>query len=480
MQQAVRLPVPAESQTPPAPERLADHVEVDGFLLSPRSLISITFSLNPQIKSSYERFKSEEARYDFFVVSRDSLTPNVRTRNAFLERRDQFDIDRGRTDRIVTRDRGHIVEAGVEKRFFDTSELDFAVGYESREFDNQIGNHPYVSAQMRYPLWVSRQKLERTSEDIFRRNELDDAQLAYIDDVRNAIQAALFKFHEVVQLRSRVGHTRSRRDDLQAVLDRIDEIQGGNNAADQARLQAEVARNSADLRVFSGRYDIDIARLKSVSGVPFFAEVEVLDEPFNPFAGMDHRSVLLASIETDPEIATLHNSVKNAEVQLDLARRGKWDLTLLLDGRSSLEGRGTEDGDSAWSVSVGMDVSAVDPRVTNSLIRQAQANIYRFKQAIASRENEIFVDTLEPLVRLETLGQSRDELIRTLPQFRRDYEDGMRRYLLGDLSVDDLITRRNNLFLQEEEIANLTFLLGANVAELLSATGKAFELLDHP
>ena len=54
-------------------------------------------------------------------------------------------------------------------------------------------------------------------------------------------------------------------------------------------------------------------------------------------------------------------------------------------------------------------------------------------------------------------------------------------YLAGKLNIDDLITRRRTLFNQEKEIADLTQMVGFNVAELCAATGKFFELLDdHP
>ncbi len=52
--------------------------------------------------------------------------------------------------------------------------------------------------------------------------------------------------------------------------------------------------------------------------------------------------------------------------------------------------------------------------------------------------------------------------------------------MAGNLNIDDLLKRRENLFDQDQEIARLTFLVGANVAELCAATGKFFELLDKP
>lgn len=469
LQRGLHLPVPSATQSLPSQERLSRQREQEVYVLSARKLIPIAFDLQPDIKSSYQRFKSEAARYDFFVVSRDSLTPIFRTSNDFGE---------SRGDETVTRDRGHTVEFAVEKLFFDTTRLDVGVGYQTDVDNDATGHHPFVSADLRYPLGASREKLERTSEEIFRRNELNDAQLDYIQEVRSRLQRALFRFHEVVRLADTVKTLAEWKNDLVAFRERLQRSSEGTATSDLSRVDAEVTRVNSSLRNESGRFRVDLARLKSLCGIPLYARAEITDEPFNPFEGATHEDLFRMSIETDPEILTLRNEVLNAEVQLDLARRGQWDVALLLGGESALEGRGESDTISDWSVNVGFEVSRVDRRVTDSLTRQAQANILRFSEAIAARENDIFVDTLEPIIRIETLGASRDELRANLPRFEADYQTGVDEYFAGRLNIDDLLKRRETLWNQQDEVARLTRLVGANVAELCSATGKFFELLD--
>ncbi len=464
----VDLPIPASIDQKLSADRLDTTIDGKNYLLSARTLISTAFENQPNIASTYALFKSEEARYDFFYTSRDSLTPRLTISNAYNETRSKDDVNRNRD---------HSIKFGIEKQFFDTTRLDVAVGYDSNATNEAIGNQPFLSGNIRYPLAVSREKLERTSEDIFRRNALDDAQLAYIQEIRRRLERTLFRFYEVINLTRNVDDYTSWKSELEALQSVVDSTKEHDAETDRSRLSAELTRVSALLRNVAGRLEIQIARLKDSIGLPFHAKLELVDEPFNPFEGLSHDELLRASIDTDPEIATLRNSKRNAEVQLDLAQRGTWDLALQLGGQSRLEGRGENDGLSDWSVTIGFDVSAVDSRVTNSLTRQAQANINRFERAIAARENQIFVDTLEPLVRIETLSQSRTELKGNLPRFKDDYKKGIEQYKTGTLNIDNLLIRRETLFTQQNEIARLKFLVGANVAQLSAATGKFFELL---
>lgn len=473
----VDLPTPQSARVDSAAEVALPISESGVLALSPTSLIRLAFNRQPDISSSFEAFRAEEARYDFFYTSRDALTPHLSLSNTFSESR-TLDDDNGK--RIGTQNRAHGVEVGVDKLFFDTTRVSVAAGLDTLAEDGDIGNQPFLSANVRYPLGESREKLERASEDIFRQNELNDAQLAYIVQIRRRLERALRGYYQVLELRDRVKSATRWQQDLMSLSRRMDAIEGRDVSNDRRRVEAELARANAEVRNLVGRSRVELARFKHASGIPYDTEVKFVETPFNPFKERSHEVLLRISIETDPEIATLRNAMSNAEVQLDLARRGQWDVALLLAGKGQFRGRGAVEGNTEWSVSVGLDVSAVDERVTSSLERQAQASIARFKKAIEARESLIYADTFEPLVRIETLSASRKELIDNLGRFEEDYRVGMREFVAGKLNIDDLLTRRETIFDQEEEIARLANFVGANIAELCSATGKFFELLGEP
>ncbi len=472
----LQLPAPAVVEKPadPARLRLTDHGTV--VKLSPLSVIETAFNHQPDIKSSYARFKSEEARYDFFYVSRDALTPSVTLSNTVNESREPTEDDL--ID--VTRERKHAIELGLKKQFFDTTEMEVGMGFRSETIEEATGNQPYVSASVRYPLWASRKRLERASEDIFRRNELNDTRLGYIKQVRNQISRALSRFHRVLFAKRDIESLKRWKADLEAALQIAQSITGRDVTTDRQRLQAEISRVEADIQRTTGEYEILLTRLKAECGLPFYAELDLIDTPFDPFDGMSREQLVQQALKTDPELATLRNAVRNAEAQLDLAKRGRWDVALFLNGQADLEGGDRWRDHSDWSVTGGLEVSAVDRRVTNSLMRQAQSDITRYTRAIEAREDLIFADALESIVRIETLRASRDNLQGSLKRFRADYEKGLAEYQRNELNIDDLLKRRETLYDQEEEIAAMTYRIGQYTTYLCSTTGKFFELLNGP
>ena len=470
----LELPVPRSATSAPTAERLTEQGNGRSYTLNAWTLVPLAFDLQPGIKSSFQRFRSEQARYDFFYASRDSLTPKLTVSHGRSEDR-ELDSD---GEKITTRYRNDAVSLSVEKRFFDTSRLDVGTGFRAGTEDSDTGDRPFVSASVRYPLWASRERLERTSEEIFRRNELNDTQLDYVRTIRNRLEQAMKKYYEVVYLGHQIDWLQQWLDDLNELATQVDQLTDRDTTTDRARLDAEITRVNALVRNQTGWCAVQTARLKELIGLPFHAHVELEEPPFNPFEGATHDQLLERSIQADPEIATLRNALRNAEVQYELARQGQWDIALRASGASDLEGGGRWDRESDWSLMVGLDVSAVDPRVTTSLMKQSQANIARFQEAIAARENAMFTATLEPLLRLDTLGESRDDTLASLPSYEQDYRAGLDEYVAGTLNIDDLLSRRNTLYGQQNNASNLTYLCGANVAELCTATGLFFEMLD--
>lgn len=473
---ALNLPAPTSHKTLPKSERLLNTDQRGPLQLTPVTLVRTAFDGNPNIKSSFRRFKSEEARYDFFYASNDSLTPQLSVGSRYNEFEDRAGNDGwGYVDRLRT----HTATVGVEKRFFDTTRMELDVGYDWSDLDGEgYGGKPFAAAQIRYPLWASRERLERTSEDIFRRNELNDARLNFIKSVRVQLRSALnHYFSTIYNMKQREAST-SRRQDLEALLQRLQSLDTPEAAADARRVEAEITSVRSQEEGFETFVNVFFARVNGALGLPFNTPLNVIEEEFNPFIGATHRELLERAIDTDPEIGALRNARDNAHAQLELAQKGKWDVALLFGGKTDLRGDGQATDETEWEVSFGLEVAAVDARVTGSLIRQARADIERYNEAIAARENAIYVNTLEPVARNIQLRETRQDLIDALPDYISDYQDGVQAYFARKININDLIQRRADLYSQEVEIARQAFYMGVNVSSLCAETGLFFELLN--
>lgn len=290
----VDLPTPQSARVDSAAEVALPISESGVLALSPTSLIRLAFNRQPDISSSFEAFRAEEARYDFFYTSRDALTPHLSLSNTFSESR-TLDDDNGK--RIGTQNRAHGVEVGVDKLFFDTTRVSVAAGLDTLAEDGDIGNQPFLSANVRYPLGESREKLERASEDIFRQNELNDAQLAYIVQIRRRLERALRGYYQVLELRDRVKSATRWQQDLMSLSRRMDAIEGRDVSNDRRRVEAELARANAEVRNLTGRSRVELARFKHASGIPYDTEVKFVEESFNPFEGRSHEVLLRISIK---------------------------------------------------------------------------------------------------------------------------------------------------------------------------------------
>ena len=461
---------PSIERTATGPAPSVSREAPGSYVLTPLNVIHMAFNRNPQIKETYQIYKAEEARYDFFYTSRDSFTPGMRVSNRAAELREP---------ELRERDTTQSVELFVEKRFFSTSKLDLRAGYTrtDKQWDAGQSSHPFVGASLRYPLSTSREALQRASDQIIRQNDLNSAKTRYLQVARSRLRWALINYYEAIELRDRLTEAAVWLDDLRELATEIERVKGGDANGDLTRVQAEIATVEAQHRDIEGSYSIQIDVLKARIGLPFDAQFELRYAAFNPFEDVSQQELYTLSIATDPEILTLGNSVRNAQVQLDLARRGKWDAAVIVSGSSSLEGDADARGYSWWEVSTAFELRAVDERVTTSLEREGLANIERFQQAIRSRKDDIYVDTIDPLVRIRTGLVNIEQLSGNLDRWVRDYDQGMVEYRNGRLNIDDLLTRRQTLFDQRTRISSDRRWVGSNVARLCAATGRFFDLL---
>ena len=438
--------------------------------LTPMRVVHLAFENSPKIKSAYLRYVGEKARYDYIMATWTSNTPGAAIGPGW-----QRSLD---ADDTITNQRTQKAEAFLERNFLDTSQLRLFAGALNEDGDRADGYHPSAGGLFRFPLWISREALQRTSQQIFQQTRVNDAQLEYVKTVREQLSELTATFFAVLGIGQRVEFRQQQIRDLQAILARVEA--GGGNPADRQRLEAEISTATSELRSQQSNYAIEMAWMTSTMGLPRDLTVRLVDEPFDPFNGAPAEELLGLSMRVDPEIATLQNAVKDAEVQLALARKGRLDVTAHLGAQADMKGSEAWTGRTEYRADALLSIAFIDPRVSNSLAREASANVAQYQQAITRRRNEVYVEAFEPLAKIQALEQMIPALRDNVERYRQDFQTAVEDYFAGRMDVDDLVSRRQDLLAQEFELSMRKSEMGSRMASLAGATSKFFELLAQP
>ncbi len=436
--------------------------------LNPVCVIQYTHAYYPYIKENYENKLSKEARYDFFMASLSAVSYGARIAG-------HKDVTHNRWSH--SREYGWGPELYVEKKFFNSGDASLNVRYDYENVDGEFGSETQVGAYLEYPLFASREALERESEKIFWRNELNDANLEYFRSVRESINGALDTYFQSLEYQERIEYSKAYVADLRALHQQMLNTNDPAIMKDCDKVLAKITSEQAEQETLVGWFNIDVQDLKSHIGLPFECPIVMQIEEFNPFSGRSQDELVRISLETDPEIKVLRNAILSAEAELNLARRGKWDTSFFLRGEKTLGGAGSSEGEHGYSIGAGINIRHIDPRITKSMEREAQADIRRYQNSIKSRENEIFVDTVESTVNIEAYGNKFRTLIENLPRYRSDYEAGVTSYFNRQTTIDELLKKRDDYYEQERVIADARESYFSKIADLCASTAQYLEYL---
>ena len=141
-------------------------------------------------------------------------------------------------------------------------------------------------------------------------------------------------------------------------------------------------------------------------------------------------------MKNDPEIATLNNAAKNAEIQLALAKKGRVDVAVNVGGSADTRGTGKWEGQEEYKAATNLEVRMIDPRISNNLAREASADIARYQQEILRRQSEIYVGAIEPLIKMKSLTTNMADTKRNIERYRSDFALGVQDYFAGKMSID--------------------------------------------
>jgi len=478
---------PAEKKKQPAQPRSAGALEPEAFVegydaaqgasaqgaklplvLDSVAVMRLTVKFSPEIRRAYERKLSEEARYDFFIANREAFTYGGRT--AF-----HYDRDRFRHETFLNKTLSP--QVFVRKEFYNTARTSLDVGYDFEDLETGGESNAFVAASLQVPLFASREALQRSNDKIFQQNEVNDARLAYLEEIRWQISEALESLAGAQRDQETLAFMNGRLADLEKLTGVANSIAGRDASGDLVKLQATIASVKAGIESEKNGLHISAERLKNVIGIPFETELTITDEDFAPFGAETQEDLERVALDTDEEIKTLLNSVRAAQAELELARKGKWDTTFFVSGTREFAGAGETEGDASYDLATGVEVTHIDNRISKSLERVALANIREYKNSIINRRREIHTDILDAYTNLKGMAQEVRAREANLARYLDDYAKGIDQYVAGAISIDELIQKRQAISNEQDAVADARHGARTALASLLSSTGRYEEFV---
>lgn len=413
--------------------------QVPAHTITADTVIELAFAGNPGIRAARYRLESAQHNFDLFESELSQFTPLV------LDSKVLTESDRPREAEVT---------AGMEREYFNGATASVSVGNNSA-FDNGTRSHAqFVASEIAFPLFSSNTKLERLSERTFEENDLREARLDYIEEVRAQIEDAQETFYEWTQSTAMLRALEHHRDDLRDLSDGAT-VQG----SDRVEILDRLHSIESDIREWELRLttrEIQLVQLlaiqqESVAGIEEVSiDMTAPDHLGRSYVIEPFEQILGRALSHDTETEILQRVIENAMEKVRLAERGKWDITVGIEGRYNYaESRGRSD--DTYSAGFGLRFKKFDRNVLKHARSKALADVNSAQARIAEREAALrsrigehkaeLTNLVDRVRRLRELRESRNGIY----AFKRAH------YLDRTLSLDELLTASRNLIRAEED-----------------------------
>jgi hypothetical protein len=413
-------------------------------LLFPENIIKLTFENSDRIKAAYYRLDAAKYNFKLFESEYTQFNPVI--------------VD----SKVITNSDGVSFgefSTGMNKEFFDGTSISASIG-NNTDWGHNVENHNvnFVETEVSFPLFTSVRKLDRLIKRTFEENELYTKNLAYVDEVKTNILAALEQYYDLVPRIKTYEMLKRYREELRTMLtnDSIlnrEQIEGEITSLNSKITGWEITLYSIQLSMqrFMNVNKINLSQLVVINvdftKADYFGKYYI-EEPTD--------SIFTKALNNDTEFKVLGVIKINAEEKNRLAQKGKWDVFATTGGRYNfydIKG-GTQQGNFLVA-DAGLQIKLYDNSVLKNTIAKAQSDISAIEYTIEDRKKLINSD-IEKLK--DGLTKKKEQLINTLESldsWNKIYSSKKRLYVSGKESVDNYIQSFRSLVTTEEARYNL-------------------------
>lgn len=406
-----------------------------GYTITADTVIELAFARNPGIRAARYQLESAQHNFDLFESELSQFTPLV-------------------LDSKLLRDRdahkGAEITAGMERAFFNGASAALNVGNNSR-FERGSREHAqFVASEVEFPLFSSNTRLERLSERTFEENDLQEARLDYIDEVREQIEDAQATFYEWTEATSMLRAHTLHRDNLALLTEAAD----GNN---RLELLDRIQALDSDIRVWELRIatrEIQLSQLLVIppDSIASISEVHIdvtsPDHLGRHYVAEPFPRILKRALTHDTESEILRSVIENAEEKIRLAERGKWDITVALDGRYNY-GESGPGSDNSYSAGMGLRLKKFDRKVLRHSRSKALADVHSAEAQIEQRAARLQSRIGEHKAELDNLVDRISQLTSLRESRHQIYTFKRQDYLGQAITLDELLNASRNLLAAE-------------------------------
>jgi len=440
-----------------------------GVLVNIESIIQLVFGENPEVVAARYALEAAEFQFRDFVRNLSQFTPLL-FRSAIS--RDQRQYEEGQV---------YSTRVGMEKEFFDGSSIFTGVGHRGNFGDSESGKGEFLETDITFPLFGSNTTLRRITNRSREENELLNARLEYVDEIRDNIRTAQFNYIDVLTHLERMEMREECIEDYRGFLT-IPRAQ--SNPAERQQIETSIQSEEATLIGFDETLNNILIRLRfsigqeeiSLSQINSF---DLYSEDYygKSYLGRTVEELLAEANRNDINIRVLENARKSSYEKKHLAEEGKWDVFVDLNAQYDINGDGSLRDDNGYLMGVGLRITKIDPVLLTYSLSRAVAEINKYNALIRAQQ----LETKNQIDREWFMARNRrkqfEELFASIESQRKVYLQKRKDYAEGNETVDNLIDSRKLIMLTQMTLTHSLEGLYSSIIRLDHACGVYFTKL---
>jgi len=472
------------TSTQPSKSAADSKANQEPYRLNPMNIIKMVYEANPWVQADREEMIAAQYALEEFKANLSRFEPFTRIdadMSKFPKRRDSEGIT------------GEVV-GGIEKETFEGAVIRVEGGasgsrFEFGEVDEgqervEEGSGGLVRARFEVPFVGSRKRQDRIISQAYQESRARNAELDYLDHYRKYVDTAVYYYHYTIVY---LNYVRAYEKQLSALKELLNNPRCKEE--DKNRIEGTIGSTQV-LRDQYERYyhDYLIDLLSRVGLDP--KDNYILEElPYKESKYLELTSTP-EGIETlteqayknNPTFRVLRNAIKDSQVQLDQAIKGKLDVTAFVEGTQFAFGSETyDDRVGGWEVGGGLRVRLNDQRVLKATKLKAEAQIRQYRAKIKAEKIDIRNDIITESNALRTSHKTRKQMIKNIAKREAEFQERLKRYLEGGngdgITIDDVIYALSNISSDKTKLAVYDYQVRDAEMDLMSATGEFYQMV---